>query len=620
MNFPRSRLSVLALIIGAAIFLSVTSYQYSTAVTNQILALAANDIRSNSEIQAHDLSNILVNKVSAINNNLRVVSSAPAFQDPSQADTARLILAGTQDTTKDLTDLYFWLDQDGRLLWSTNLTPDQESDQLGVDRSFREYFTGPRDTGSIHYSTSIVSTDGIPRKHVSAPIYDINGQFKGVVAAAIRLEVLGNFLQSQISPNYAGQAAMMDRNGVILYSSNPDNIGKDVFGDELQSKIPYEIKDQFNDLLRRSLSGGSGAGDLSYQGRSGSLAYQTVTVDGKDFGVVYVTAQHNFASNVIALVDQQRTSSIAVIAIIGVLSTGMAILVLSWNRHLQGIVKVRTQELEFANKSLKARSDELEMALKKVEESNTQLQAANEQLKAHEQLQTEFVNIAAHELRTPIQPLLGAAEILEAELQKGVGNMSISRAEVEMIIRNAKRLGRLSSDLLEVSRIESKSLKLVKDALDLNVKIQNVINDSKSYIDEDRNVQLIFKPASSNPVMVDADKSRIFEVLSNLIRNAIKFTKQGTITVSYEFTDNSVIVKVHDTGRGIDTEIMPKLFSRFASKSDSGTGLGLFIAKNIIEAHGGQIWGENNSDGIGATFGFSLPLIVKTDEKEEISR
>jgi len=619
-NLPRSSLAILALIVGVAIVLSAVDYQYSNVAATKILALAANDIRSNTEIQAYDMANVLVNKVSAINNNLGVISKAPAFQDSSQPETAKTIMAGVQDATKDLTDVYFWLDGDGKLVWSTGLTPDQQEEQIGLDRSFREYFTGPRDSGQIFYGSAITSTDGISRMHISAPIYDSKGEFKGVVAAAIRLEVLGNFLQSQISPKYEGQVGLLDRNGIVLYSANHTNNGKDIFGDEIQSQIPAELKSDFNDFLHRSLSGGSGASDLSYQGKSGSLAYQTVRVDNKDFAVVYVTAQHNFAGDVIALVDQQRALSLIVIGIIGSVAAGMATLVLSWNKNLQRVVKSKTEELESANKSLQNRTDDLERALQTVKESNSQLEAANEQLKAHDLMQTEFINIAAHELRTPIQPLLGAAEILEEELEKGADNMKISKSEIDMIIRNAKRLGRLSSDLLEASRIESKSLKLAKEPLDMNEKIQNVIKDSKSFIEKSKDIQLVYKPGSDAPIIVEADKSRIFEVLSNLVRNAIKFTKEGTITVSSELSDGSVIVKVQDTGKGIDSEIMPKLFNKFASKSESGTGLGLFISRNIIEAHGGRIWAENNKDGVGATFSFSLPYIINAESRSEIPR
>src|SRR5689334_2280354 len=98
-NFPRSNVAVLALILGAALVLSAITYQFSNVSTNQVLTLAANDIRSNSEIQAHDLSTILANKVSAINNNLVVISKSPAFKDSSEIETAQVILAGAQDAT-----------------------------------------------------------------------------------------------------------------------------------------------------------------------------------------------------------------------------------------------------------------------------------------------------------------------------------------------------------------------------------------------------------------------------------------------------------------------------------------------------------------------------------------
>lgn len=124
-------------------------------------------------------------------------------------------------------------------------------------------------------------------------------------------------------------------------------------------------------------------------------------------------------------------------------------------------------------------------------------------------------------------------------------------------------------------------------------------------------VQLVVETTPC-PLMVDADKSRLYEVVSNLLSNAIKFTEQGRIVVGVEKKEYDgkqyANVTVRDPGAGIDPEIMPRLFTKFASKSEHGIGLGLFIAKSIIEAHGGRIWGENNLDGRGATFAFMLPL------------
>jgi two-component system, OmpR family, sensor histidine kinase VicK len=229
-----------------------------------------------------------------------------------------------------------------------------------------------------------------------------------------------------------------------------------------------------------------------------------------------------------------------------------------------------------------------------------------ERIIAHEELQKDFINIAAHELRTPIQPLLGTADLLESQLD-GKGEAKITKDEIDMIVRNARRLERLSSDILTVSRIETKSLQLFKEAINLGEKIRDVVADAKAFAKDNKALKIIYEPPAE-PIMVKADKSKLFEVLSNLIRNAIKFTEQGAITVTLEKDGNQVIVNIKDSGTGIDAEIMPRLFEKFATKSDKGTGLGLFISKSIIDAHGGRIWAINNPGGRGATFSFSLPI------------
>ena len=605
MNFSWPNIGILALIGGATVILSIVSYQFSSAASNQILSIAADDIRSGAKIQAHDLSNVLASKISAISNNLKTASERSVFKDNSQLENAKLTLTGLQDASKDLTDVYFWLDQDGKLVWASSISADQSN--VGADRSYREYFTGPRDSGDVYFTTAIVSTDGIPRIHVATPIFDSGGQFKGVIGAGIRLQVLGQFLENQISPEFSGQVGMMDRNGVVLYSNNVEMIGTNIFDDKIQSQIPDDLKGTFNDFLHRSLSGGSGAEDLSYQGKTGSLAYQTATINGKDFAVIYVTAEHVFASDVLAIVGQQQVFAWIMIGVVTAIAAGLAIIVLSWNGQLKIVVTEKTKGLESANVDLRQKSAELEKALDEVEESNMQLEKANEKILAHDQMQTEFVNIAAHELRTPIQPLLSAAEILEEELQQGAENMKISKEEIEMIIRNAKRLARLSSDLLEVSRIESGTLNLKLETFDLNERIKTEIIDSNHV---DPNLKIDFRP-SVESIIIEADKSRISEVISNLLANAIKFTKEGTITLTTAIVNGNVEVKVRDTGTGIDDEMIPRLFTRFSSRSDAGTGLGLFISKSIVEAHGGKIWGENNPNSDGATFVFSLPIILK---------
>src|SRR5215210_3702450 len=231
-----------------------------------------------------------------------------------------------------------------------------------------------------------------------------------------------------------------------------------------------------------------------------------------------------------------------------------------------------------------------------------------EQLKESDKMKNEFINIAAHELRTPIQPILGLSEIIRPKVKDK------EREYIDVIIRNAKRLRRLTENILDVTKIESNRLKLNKERFNLNDVITNTIEDviiNKDFF-KNTNLKLSYQPRD---IFIEADKQQLTRVISNLLDNAIKFTKEGgTISIIAEKKDSQVFVIVKDTGQGIDPEILPQLFSKFVSKSFEGTGLGLFIAKNIVEAHGGKIWAENNNNngnGIekGATFYFTLPTI-----------
>jgi signal transduction histidine kinase len=254
--------------------------------------------------------------------------------------------------------------------------------------------------------------------------------------------------------------------------------------------------------------------------------------------------------------------------------------------------------------------------------------ALNEELRRADKMQKEFINIANHEMKTPTQAILGYSELLQKHPDK---IEQISKA----LFRNAKRLQKLTDDILDVSRIESQTLKLNKEQFDLNDVIAYIIEDFRNNIEEELhgNIELIYEAKKNNNnhyhhVLLEADKARITQVMSNLLSNAIKHTKKrgGVISVTVAVqvqqpiennSDNEVIVvSIKDAGEGIDDDIIPLLFTKFATKSQQGTGLGLYISKSIIEAHGGRIWAENNNDKAdngekkGATFSFTLPLTI----------
>lgn len=230
-----------------------------------------------------------------------------------------------------------------------------------------------------------------------------------------------------------------------------------------------------------------------------------------------------------------------------------------------------------------------------------------QQLKVHDKMQKEFVDIAAHELRTPIQPILGLSEVVRSKL-KGEDKELIQLLDV--IKRNAQRLQRLTEDILDVSRIESQTLKMHKEKVNIGDRLLYVIGDTKKDIPDPYKLK-IFLTEPVGSYYVEADMGRLTQVVSNLLSNAVKFTDKGgeiSVHVEKDDTNQQIIVSVKDNGQGIDPEIFPRLFSKFTSKSHVGTGLGLFISKKIIEAHGGRIWAQNNSGGKGSTFSFTLPM------------
>ncbi|HEY9399489.1 MAG TPA: HAMP domain-containing sensor histidine kinase, partial [Nitrososphaeraceae archaeon] len=262
-----------------------------------------------------------------------------------------------------------------------------------------------------------------------------------------------------------------------------------------------------------------------------------------------------------------------------------------WNKGLRKVVYIQTKEL----------------------------QETTEKLTYHDKLQKEFIDIAAHEFRTPIQSVLGYSEMIHANLKN-------FDQYFDKIIRNARRLEKLTEDILDVSRIEGKNLQLFKSNFDLNRTVEQVIEDHQKEALK-RGVKIIFDLKKKIPTIIYADEARLQQVIDNLLSNAINFTKNGTITVTVykaqvdTITDNeehdkeSIVVEIKDTGSGINPEMLPRLFEKFATRSESGTGWGLYISKNIVESHGGKIWAYNNKDGKGATFTFTLPIYQKRSKK-----
>jgi signal transduction histidine kinase len=254
---------------------------------------------------------------------------------------------------------------------------------------------------------------------------------------------------------------------------------------------------------------------------------------------------------------------------------------------------------------------EIDKKTLELQQSNKFLKKLNDELKRNHDMQREFINIAAHELRTPVQSIIGYFEMVKNFPEN-------FKKYLEPLERNSQRLYQLTEDILDIAKIESGNLKLNREKFDIYQLVKESTDEFGSRVRKgkenefftlrlDKNIQ----PDHNGKLLVYADRDRIQQVISNLLNNAHKFTENGKITVEIKKTENDnkqVKISVHDEGKGIDKEILPRLYEKFATKSRTGTGLGLYISKNIVESHRGTIRGYNNQDGKGATFEFILPL------------
>ena len=606
-TFSRNNVIILLIIAIIGIGLSILSYQYSSFTANEIANISSQDVRSNSKIEVYQLSRFLVRSMESISNNLQGLSNSISLLE-AQDDDAQKLFDSAQSSTKDLTNGYYMFNMDGKLNSKTsNKTSDPNYNDFRANSTNPLFI--PKTTNTTYYSSIIDVNNQFPLLFISYPVIKSNvtldrthnqtnmSNFEGIVFTTIDLSKLGEFLQKELSPEFASNVGLIDKNGVILYSKNRDVVGKNYLTSEFQNLIPQEIKNVYNNILASSLKGGSGLRDISFNDNMTTIAYQPITLDGKFLWSLYISTPHSLASNVGYLINQQKNFSTIVIIVVGSMAFGIAFLILSWNKRLEGAVESRTLQLKKSNESLI--------------ESNSLLASANKQLETHDNMQKEFINVAAHELRTPIMPILGEAELIENDINDN-DFAKVGKEQISSIIRNAKRLDRLAGDILDVTSIEGKSLKLNKTIFDIDEILSQLVKEYSRQIDNDvvknKKIKILYEPIH---VKIFADKYRITQVISNIINNSIKFTDQGIISIEANVTTNELTIKISDTGKGIDDEIINRLFDKFVSRSEQGTGLGLFISKNIIESHGGKINGFNNEKGTGATFVFILPLDLK---------
>ena len=596
---------MISAIVAAAVLFSILTYQYYMRNSSDVQHIVVEHIQSTTLVKVSDLTHILKNKLDLVTVNLEILSSSPEIVD-QRVELGKILLNTAQKTTSNVVDFYSWVDRNGTSIWSSPNLNDTVDEKFKVfSTAAQAYFEKIKDTQVPSYSNKIKLTDGQSGILILYPIIDTQNktitqnttnEFKGAILAGISSETLDNFLQGQIPPLSSANLSLVDSSGMMILTGIPKLVGANVFDKKFDSSIGRSVNDNnrekniINVFRSAVLKPRVGTTDVISDGKDVTASYSPVISNGIHYFTIVLFLPHTLTSSLDDLVVQQRNFAIIAMIIIISSAIGIFFVITYWNKGLRKVVYIQTKELQETTKKLTY----------------------------HDKLQKEFIDIAAHEFRTPIQSVLGYSEMIHANLK----NFDMY---FDKIIRNAKRLEKLTEDVLDVSRIEGKNFQLSKSYFDLNQTIKQVIEDHQKEA-LNKEVRIIFDSKKNIPATVYADEARLQQVIDNLLSNAINFTQNGTITITAfrarvdtkgeidESDREFSVVEIKDTGTGINAEILPRLFDKFATRSMSGTGLGLYISKSIVDSHDGKIWAYNNKDGKGATFTFTLP-INKKDKK-----
>ena len=624
--------SIFIAIILLAVILAILFYFTYSEIEKSAKDVALGEIQNVSMTQTHDSGKIIENTLMDIVTNLKTLAKSPTVQHSKDIKDMVLLMNAGQSSTQHITDYYRIIDKNGKIIAASNLLDNHQQYNKSIDQDFsnRSNFIIPKETNKLYISNLINSINKIPRFSISIPIlindvsknevinrtfsFDnttnefipINNTFdktifNGIIEASVRIDKLEKLLQLSMLSSEQNELTLLDRKGTIMFTTKKDLVGVNYFSDKVQSLIlnapPLKELENINQFVNDTLNGKSRIYNINSTSQTSTFSSRPISLEGDQFMTLVINKPYNLDAEVIYFLNLQRNFSTIAILIIVFISSILGYFLFTWNKRLQ--TKVNNQTIKL-NQNIK------------------ELRKANEQLKVHDKLQKEFINITAHELRTPIQSIMGYAEMIKSFPEK-------TSTYLQPIERNAQRLYKLIHDILDITKIESGNLVLKKTEFDLQEKINNVIKDlttAKKIDGINQNVQFVFHPPNDT-FKVFADKERIYQVISNLIRNAAKFTSgdEAKIEIILEKVKNDkkenewISVKIRDNGSGIDPEILPRLFSKFTTKSEfGGTGLGLYISKKIIEAHGGIIRGYNNNNNNlkaekkGATFEFILSL------------
>jgi signal transduction histidine kinase len=494
-------------------------------------------------------------------------------------------------------DRLILLDKNG--IAKMNIVSKGQKQYIGENFSGRELVQLTKKTLSSVLSNGYVGNDGKIKIGISYPIILNNTEKKYIGLVGVIIPVSNLFKHfGNIYDINSQYLSVIDGKAVQLIHPLQSLIGLPFFGNKSQNITGHN--ELLNNMAKSVMSGNPSSVIYAFNNGERLNTGYPIAVDKNAisrYSLFIITPTSSIYSKINVGISMERSEMFSLIVGFTAAIMILIIFLIRWNSSLDKEVKRRTSELEESNKQLSI--------------TNTKLEAANDQLKVHDTIQKEFINIAAHEFRTPLQPILGLSELVRNKI-----NDKEEKELLDVVIKNTKRLKNLTESILDITRFESNTVHLHKEEFNLDELIQTIITEFKNSLTDSKKIKFEYKNNNIDPLIVYADKNRISQVISNLINNSIKFIKkEGTIFIDIENRKRNgnnineiVLVKIKDTGSGIDNEILPNLFRKFTTKSFRGTGLGLYICKSIIEAHGGKIWAENNDDGIGATLSFYLYL------------
>ena len=588
-RYLKSLWIIIAITIALLILISISSYQFFIDNSKKIDSIALQNIIDNSELQVDELAISLSNKIETVTSNMEIIRDAPPIH--MHLPNAKALLYSGQKTTYNLTEFYGWLNKEGKIVWVT-LFDNKTFYEKNVDfnSSNREHFKVAKSTLKPHITSVMKSITGSNTIFISYPILanstnknisniaqndnnndtnnlqlltqqekiqqqetktNLDKVFDGTILTGINTTSIIKLLENQVSPKNRSSINLIDREGLIVTSSNPEFNGLVINSEKYNQAFGKFYDKQNQEIISKAIDhillGKSGSAGIIQDrfGNSSILSYTPVMTNGQILFYVFLTSPYEFTTEVDNLILQQQNFAMGSIIITGIIALLIAIILGIFNRNLRKVVEEKTSSLKNA------------IIL---------LEKSNEQLKIHDRMQQEFLNITAHELRTPTQSIIGYVEMIKSFPER-------TSIYLQPIERNTQRLYRLIQDILDITKIESGTLKLKKTTFDMNEKINNVIRDlspKKNLHNDDnnssnQNVKFIFQP-TKEPIMVFADKERIYQVISNLIRNALKFIpfNDGKIEISLEKVKEEedkehVSVKIKDNGKGIDKDILPRL-------------------------------------------------------------